>query len=160
MRLHGPLLTCGYLLGVFPYAAAAVQKSPPCRFRLRWVGVALKVVHVLIFWTSAAAVAAVLYHDHGHGHRVLRTKLVTTSPLNVDELYLYMMLTTSATTAVCQVHMTLPSVAELAGECLLLRDRWAAEPRVRPVWRSFAAFAVVALVLCEASMYCILCALR
>lgn len=149
--LYGPLRACGYALGVFPYT---VSQSTPHRFRLHWFGAALKAVHVLLFWSAAATVIAGLYRMHPSGadnrnRQALDKKLATTSPVNVYELYVYMTFTTSATAALCQVHMLQPSVVALVGECFL----WPRIHRDGRVWPPFKAFTIVAFVVYELVIY-------
>jgi len=153
--LYGPLRACSYVLGVFPYT---VSKSTPHRFRLHWFGTALKAVHVLLFWSAAATVIVGLYRMYPGGadnrnRQALDKKLATTSPGKVYELYIYMTFTTSATAALCQVHMLQPSVVALVGECLL----W---PSVHcgsgHGWPPFKAFTIVAFVFYELVIYFVL----
>ncbi|XP_029346352.1 uncharacterized protein LOC115034262 [Acyrthosiphon pisum] len=153
--LYGPLRACGYALGVFPYM---VSQSAPHRFRLHWFGAALKAVHVILFWSAAAIVVEELYRMHpssadDHNRQALDKKLATTSPVKVYELYVYMTFTTSATAALCQVHMLQPSVVALVGECLL-------QPRVHHgggrVWPPFKAFTIVVFVVYELGIYFVL----
>ncbi|XP_027844141.2 uncharacterized protein LOC114124895 isoform X1 [Aphis gossypii] len=152
--LYRPLQVCGYALGVFPYT---VSPSAPHRFRRHWFGAALKAVHLLLFWSAAVSVNAMLFWAHppspagGTDQRnglALDKKLATTSPGKVDELYVYMMFTTSATAALCQLYMMLPSVVAVVGECLL-------RPRVHHghVWPPFKAFTIVAFVVSEFAFY-------
>ncbi|KAL4090769.1 hypothetical protein QTP88_025546 [Uroleucon formosanum] len=150
--LYGPLRACGYALGVFPYK---VSRSAPHRFRLHWFGAALKAVHAMLLWSSAAVVFAELYQMHSSGadnrnRQALDKKLATTSPVKVYELCVYMTLTTSATAALCQVHMSQPSVVALVSECLL-------RPRVHRdgghVWPPFKAFTIVVFIVSELSIY-------
>lgn len=158
--LYRPLQACSYALGVFPYT---VSPSAPHRFRLHWFGAALKAVHLLLFWSAAVSVAAILYRqrpppadgaDQRNG-QALDKKLATTSPVKVYELYVYMTFTTSATAALCQLHMVLPSVVAVVGECLL-------RPRVHQghVWPPFKAFTIVAFVVYEFGIYYVLSTTR
>lgn len=160
---YQPTWMCGYLLGVFPYTEAAANASTSRRFRLHWFGVIAKTVHVLLFWSSAGAVGNMFYRslDGGH-HQRLKKKLFTTSPLNVEELYVYMALMSLATTAASQLQMTLPSVAALAGECFLQPERCGG-PCTGPglgYWLSSSAYVCVAFVVYELSMYIILVMVR
>ncbi|KAE9532145.1 hypothetical protein AGLY_010347 [Aphis glycines] len=155
--LYRPLQVCGYALGVFPYT---VSPSAPHRFRLHWFGAALKAVHLLLFWSATVSVTAMLFWarppspaggtDQRNG-QALDKKLATTSPVKVYELYVYMTFTTSATAALCQLYMMLPSVVAVVGECLL-------RPRVHHghVWPPFKAFTIVAFVVYEFGIYFVL----
>ncbi|XP_025199877.1 uncharacterized protein LOC112597856 [Melanaphis sacchari] len=151
--LYGPLRVCSYALGVFPYT---VSRSAPHRFRLHWFGVALKAVHLLLFWSSATTVIKMLFlmyptDTEQRNRQALDKKLASTSPMKVYELYVYMSFITSATAALCQLHMMLPSVVALIGECLL-------RPHVHRghVWPPFRAFTMIAFVVYEFGIYYVL----
>lgn len=155
--LYGPLRICGYALGVFPYT---VSRSAPHRFRLHWFGAALKAAHLLLFWSAAASVTATLLRMYPTNtiqpnRQALDKKLASTSPVKVFELYVYMTFTTAATAAACQLHMMLPSVVALVGECLL-------RPRVHRghAWPPFKAFTIVAFVVYEFGIYYVLSTAR
>ncbi|XP_025415527.1 uncharacterized protein LOC112687167 [Sipha flava] len=159
MTFYRPVWMCGYLLGVFPYTVEAASSSSK-RFRLHWFGVTMKTVHVLLFWSSAGSVGKMFYRELDGHHQRLKNKLFTTSPLNVDELYMYMALVSLATTAANQLQMALPSVATLAGECFLQPDHCGAYAGHRGYWLSTSAYVGVALIVYEFSMYFVLVVVR
>lgn len=148
MKLHRPLHVCAYFFGVFPAIAVAEPRRRP-RFRVHWPGLVLKAVHAVFYWLLSLLVFVVTMRNVKN-YQKLTKQMLTTRVLDIEELYLYQIVSGILATMVCQAHMLWPSVVRALNECFFdlcyLDD-------IAGTWQIFSAFSAVLMVVLEFVMY-------
>lgn len=147
MKLYGPLHVCAYLFGVLPAVADTG------RFRVHWPGLTLKAFHTVFYWLVSLVVGITTIQNLQHYQKIAK-KILTTRVLDIDELYVYMMFASMASTAACQAHMLWPSVTRAINECFFHLCQ--SQDDVTGAWQSCTAFSIVLFIAYEFAMYYLL----
>lgn len=148
MKLHRPLHVCAYFFGVFP-AVAVPGPQGRHRFRVHWPGLALKAFHSAFHWLVSLLVFAVTARNVKH-YQTLTKQMLTTRVLDIEELYLYHIVSGVLATVACQAHMLWPSVVRALNECFFDLCR---VDDVAGAWQIFSAYSAVLMVVLEFAMY-------
>lgn len=151
MKLHRPLHVCAYVFGVFPVQRAVSHPPLRQRFRVHWLGLVLKAVHTVFYWVLSLIVFVVTLRNV-KDYQKLTKQMLTTRVLDIEELYLYQIISGAVATAACQVHLLWPSVVHALNDCFF-DLRLNSPDDVTGAWQVFSAFSAVLFVGLEFVMY-------
>lgn len=149
MKLYQPLHVFAYIFGVLPKTVRFTADSHRQQFYIHGPGIAFKAFNTLLYWLVSTLVSVVTIQNFQY-YQTLTKKILTTRVLDIDELFVYMMLLSIISTTVCQVHLLWPSVARAMDECFFdlcqLND-------IAGAWQIFSAFGIVLFIIYEFTMY-------